>query len=68
MWSVDLPENVPESYTLQDVAVFSKGYIEDYPVFIRNSDDGLLILGYPQNSYTKLTSNYYSIKTIKFAL
>ena len=60
-WSVDLPENVPESYTIQDVALFSKGYIEDYPVFVWNTDDGLLVLGYPTNSYTKLTSNYYSI-------
>lgn len=65
MWSVDLPGNVPESYTLQDVAVFSRGYIKNYPVFIRNTDKGLLILGYPKNSYTKLTSNYLSINTIK---
>lgn len=65
IWSVDLPENVPESYSLQEVAVFAKGYIEDYPVFIRNTDDGLLILGYPQDSYTKLTGNYFSIQMIK---
>ena len=65
IWSVDLPENVPESYTLQDVAVFAKGYIADYPVFIRNTNNGLLVLGYPQNSYTKLTSNYFSIETIR---
>ena len=60
-WSVDLPDNVPKNYTIQDVALFSKGYIEDYPVFIWNTDDGLLVLGYPTDSYTKLTSNYYSI-------
>ena len=45
-WSVDLPDNVPKNYTIQDVALFSKGYIEDYPVFIWNTDDGLLVLGY----------------------
>ena len=28
-WSVDLPDNVPKNYTIQDVALFSKGYIED---------------------------------------
>ncbi len=44
---MDLPENVPESYTLQDVAVFSKGYIENYPVFIRNTDDETLSDGRP---------------------
>lgn len=64
-WSLDLPDGVPESYTIQDVALFSKGYIADYPVFVWNTDDGLLVLGYPKDSYTKLTSNYYSIQSIK---
>mgnify|MGYP000535745776 CR=1 FL=1 len=64
-WSVDLPDEVPESYTIQDVALFSKGYIEDYPVFVWNTDDGLLVLGYPKDSYTKLTSNYYSISALR---
>lgn len=64
-WSIDLPDEVPKSYTIQDVALFSKGYIEDYPVFVRNTDDGLLILGYPKDSYTKLTSNYYSIAILR---
>ena len=64
-WSVDLPDEVPKSYTIQDVALFSKGYIEDYPVFVWNTDDGLLILGYPKDSYTKLTSNYYSISALR---
>ena len=50
-WSVDLPENVPESYTIQDVALFSKGYIEDYPVFVWNTDDGLLVLGSHRQLY-----------------
>ena len=63
--SVDLPDEVPESYTIQDVALFSKGYIEDYPVFVWNTNDGLLVLGYPKDSYTKLTSNYYSIAALR---
>ena len=56
---------MPKNYTIQDVALFSKGYIEDYPVFIWNTDDGLLVLGYPTDSYTKLTSNYYSIAALQ---
>lgn len=64
-WSFDLPEEIPQRYTIQDIAQFSKGYIKDYPVFVRNTVDGLLILGYPKDSYTKLTSNYYSIKAIQ---
>ena len=65
LWSVDLPAEIPTTYSIQDVAVFSKGYLEDYPVFIWNTDAGLLVLGYPQNSYAKLISNYYSIDTLR---
>lgn len=64
-WSVDTPEDIPDSYTVQDVAVFSRGYLADYPVFVWNAEDGLLVLGYPKNSYTKLTSNYFSIQAIQ---
>lgn len=65
LWSLDLPDEVPQSYTLQDVALFSKEYIADYPVFVWNTDDGLLVLGYPKDSYMKVTSNYYSIASIQ---
>lgn len=64
-WSVDRPRDVPARYTMSDVAVFAKGYISDYPVFTRNTDDGILVLGYPKDSYMKLTENYYSIATVR---
>lgn len=60
-----MPEEIPQNYNIQDVASFSKGYLEDYPVFVWNTDEGLLVLGYPKNTYMKLTSNYYSIDAIK---
>ena len=63
-WEVDAPRNIPEHFTIQDVAVFAKGYLADYPVFIRNTDDGMLILGYPKDSYMKLSSNYLSQRSI----
>lgn len=64
-WSVNLPNNIPTTYTIQDIAQFSKGYIKDYPIFIRNTKEGLIILGYPKNSYTKILTNYYSIQAIE---
>ena len=63
-WEVDAPGNIPEHFTIQDVAIFAKGYLADYPVFIRNTDDGMLILGYPKDSYMKLSSNYLSQRSI----
>ncbi|MDO4555276.1 MAG: HAMP domain-containing sensor histidine kinase [Lachnospiraceae bacterium] len=64
-WSYDTPEELPVHYTIQDVALFSKGYLADYPVFVWNDEDGLLILGYPKDSYTKFTTNYFSAKAVQ---
>ena len=65
IWEVSLPEEIPTQYTIQDVAVFSKGYLQDYPVFVRNTDNGLLVLGYPKDSFMKLTGNYFPIRAIR---
>ena len=64
-WSVSLPEELPTQYTIQDVAVFSKGYLQDYPVFVRSIGDGLLVLGYPKDSFMKLTGNYFPVRAIR---
>lgn len=64
-WSVSLPEEVPMRYTLQDVALFSKGYLQDYPVFVRSVEKGLLVLGYPKDSFMKLTGNYFPIRAVR---
>ena len=60
-WTVNLPEEIPTEYTIQDIAVFSKGYLKDYPVFVWSDEIGLLVIGYPKNSYMKITNNYYPI-------
>ncbi len=65
IWEVSLPEEIPTQYTIQDVAVFSKGYLQDYPVFVRSTDNGLLVLGYPKDSFMKLTGNYFPIRAIR---
>lgn len=65
LWSVNLPEELPATYTIQEIAVFSKGYLADYPVFVWSMNDGLLVLGYPPNSYFKFTRNYYPVALIR---
>jgi len=64
-WSVSLPEEVPKQYRTQDIAVFSKGYLQDYPVFVRSMEDGLLVLGYPKDSFMKLTGNYLPMRAVR---
>ena len=65
LWQVDLPDGIPANYTVQDVALFSKGYLMDYPVFVWADDEGLLVLGYPKDSYVKIPGNYYSADLLK---
>ena len=64
-WTVNLPEEIPTDYTIQDIALFSKGYLKDYPVFVWTDESGLLVIGYPKNSYMKITSNYYPIDAVR---
>ena len=65
IWATLTPGEIPTVYSLQDVSLFSKGYLRDYPVFTWNTEDGLLVLGYPKNSYAKITANYYSVRSIQ---
>ncbi len=64
-WTVNLPEKIPTEYTILDIAMFSKGYLRDYPVFIWSDENGLLVIGYPKNSYMKITSNYYPTDVLR---
>lgn len=55
-WQTEnLPGSVPAQYTLSDIAELTRGYIDGYPTFTGNSPDGLLVLGYPKDSYWKHT-------------
>ncbi len=64
IWETNLPKDIPSQYTMLDVAVFSKGYLKDYPVFIRNVENGLLVLGYPKDSFMKLPGNYLPLRAV----
>ena len=53
VWSLRKPADVPETYTLTDVASFTRWYLRDYPVQCRVRDDGLLVVGAPKGSVWK---------------
>lgn len=66
IWSQDLPDNIPASYSLNNVATFSHGYLHDYPVFVWQYDkEHLLVIGYPKSSFMKYSNNYAPITIIK---
>ena len=53
IWSFHKPVDVPEQYSLTDVASFTRWYLRDYPVQCRVRDDGLLVVGSPKGSVWK---------------
>lgn len=60
MWEFDLPEDVPRSYSLVDVAKFSRYYLNDYPVYTWEQQDGLLVVGYPKASLWKYQLQFWT--------
>ena len=53
LWSYRKPSDVPEEYSLTQVASFVRWYLNDYPVQTRIRADGLLVVGGPKNSTWK---------------
>ncbi len=51
--SGNVPETVPEVYSVSDIARLTRGYIDGYPTFTAGSENGLVVLGYPKNSFWK---------------
>lgn len=52
-WEYQLPEEIPHSYTVAEAAKFSRYYLAGYPVFVWEHEDGLVVVGYPRQSYAK---------------
>lgn len=46
IWEDGLPEELPRKYTATDIAMFSRWYLDDYPVNIWKRADGLLVIGF----------------------
>ena len=54
VWHTDyLPDSVPLKFSLSDVADLTRGYIDGYPTFTGKLEQGLMVLGYPKDSFWK---------------
>ncbi len=53
VWNYMLPDEIPDTFSLADVAKFSRNYLMDYPVFVWEHDEGLVLVGYPKESLAK---------------
>lgn len=54
IWYFDnLPETIPLKYTASDIASLTRGYIDGYPTFTSEGETGLMVLGFPKDSFWK---------------
>lgn len=53
IWSWQLPEEIPKSYSLSDVASFSRWYLCDYPVRTWTDGGKIFVFAWPKGMYTK---------------
>lgn len=53
IWNYMKPEDVPNHFTLTNVASFSRWYLADYPVKVWTVDGNLFVLGEPKGSMWK---------------
>lgn len=58
IWSYHLPDDLPRTYSLTQVASFSRWYLEGYPVKIHIRPDGLFVAATPRHSMWKHTVEF----------
>lgn len=58
IWEENLPDKLPRKYTVTDVALFSRWYLEDYPIRIWKRAEGLLVIGFQPGSVLQLYMSF----------
>lgn len=56
VWKTEnVPDTIPVSYSLSDIADLSIGYLDGYPAYTGKTENGIVVLGYPKDSFWKHT-------------
>lgn len=54
VWQTEnLPDTVPMTYSISDISRLTRGYIDGYPAFTGEAENGLAVLGYPKDRFWK---------------
>lgn len=63
----NLPDTIPMQYTISDIAGLTRGYIDGYPTYTGEAENGLVVVGYPKDRYWKHMSPSWDYNLIKNA-
>lgn len=64
-YTEDLPAEIPLDYTISDIANLTRGYLADYPTFTGESENGLVVVGFPKDRYWKHINPTWDYDLIK---
>lgn len=65
VWKTEnVPAAIPNDYTLSDIANLSVGYLEGYPTYTGENDNGIVVLGFPKDSFWKHTQASWNYSLI----
>ena len=57
VWKTEnVPDTIPASYSLSNIADLSVGYLDGFPTYTAETENGIVVLGYPKDSFWKHTS------------
>lgn len=56
VWQTEnVPATIPRDYTLSDIADITLGYLDGYPTYTGETENGIVVLGFPKDSFWKHT-------------
>ena len=64
LWEYKLPDELPRQYGRKEIASFTRWYLNDYPVYVHITEDGIFVVGTPKNTVWKYTI-MYSMDTLE---
>ncbi len=55
LWEYGMPEELPREYSRKDIAVFTRWYLKEYPVYTLILEDGIFVVGKQKGTVWKYT-------------
>lgn len=63
----NVPAAIPSRYALSDIADLSLGYLDGYPTYIGRQENGVVVVGFPRDSFWKHTQPSWNYTLIAHA-
>ncbi|MBD5465675.1 MAG: HAMP domain-containing histidine kinase [Lachnospiraceae bacterium] len=72
VWETEnVPDNTPDAYTLSDIPDLTIGYLDGYPTYMGKAENGIVVLGFPKDSFWKHTRpswDYHFIANLPYTI